>query len=357
MITGAVVRLLEKQRYYGQLLLEMERIYKPMEFVAGVAVLETGIKLFVDPEKFAEKSHAEQEGILIHECNHILRLHAARKGERDHMRFNIAADKAINQLISELDSVADICRPTGKEELNKAAEYYYETEETKKQAEEMKPQALDDHSHWGKISEELARGLIHKACKNAADRCAGSVPGHIQVLIEAMSANTVPWTQLLRRRVGNAMESVRHLTRTRPNRRFGSIFMGNRTEPLLRVASCMDVSGSVSDQELAQYYGELKYLHNMGVEITVIQADAVVSKVEKYKPSKSYGVTGRGGTLYNPALEAAKKEGVDLIVYFGDMDAADVPNNPGIPVIWVSSSGQKPPADFGHAIYVDKAAA
>jgi hypothetical protein len=105
------------------------------------------------------------------------------------------------------------------------------------------------------------------------------------------------------------------------------------------------------------YYSELKYLQNLGAEIKVLQADAEVTTIKEFKLSKQVEVTGRGGTLYNPALLECKRLGVDIILYFGDMDSADVPVDPGIPVVWISSRGQKPPADFGSVIYIEPEAA
>jgi len=90
------------------------------------------------------------------------------------------------------------------------------------------------------------------------------------------------------------------------------------------------------------------------VEVTVVEADCQVQGVYSFDPKKTPEFRGMGGTSYGPALQKAKELKADLICYIGDMDAADTPENPNIPVLWVITGGtSNPPAKFGKAIRIE----
>jgi len=89
----------------------------------------------------------------------------------------------------------------------------------------------------------------------------------------------------------------------------------------------------------------------------LIQADCEVKDIKVIKGAAKKGTLtnrqGYGGTAYGPAIEAAKKKRVDLIVYFGDGDSADTPNDPGIPFVWVIVGNSQPPGKFGKLIRLE----
>ncbi|MCK5050819.1 MAG: hypothetical protein KAS53_03695 [Candidatus Cloacimonetes bacterium] len=52
--------------------------------------------------KFVDKlSNAELKGVICHEVLHIAMLHPFRRNSRDHLRWNIACDYAINPIVKE----------------------------------------------------------------------------------------------------------------------------------------------------------------------------------------------------------------------------------------------------------------
>ena len=154
--------------------------------------------------------------------------------------------------------------------------------------------------------------------------------------------------------------------RTKRNRRLGTLLPGTKTEPTLKLAVGIDNSGSVSDQELATFFTELDALATQSkAAILVGLCDTEIHnkytnsssdfRSAKLVPNfKKMEFEGRGGTFYQPMVDMANSEEVDGLIIFGDMDSADDPTKPKIPVLWVSSrEGTKPPADFGRIIYVD----
>ena len=143
-------------------------------------------------------------------------------------------------------------------------------------------------------------------------------------------------------------------TRKKRNRRYGILQPGNKKKPELHLALCVDTSGSVSDEELSMFWGEMQAISGMGVKITIIEADCVVQNVYEFEPKKTPSFSGRGGTAYNPAIEKALEIKADGIIYCGDFDTADTPEDPKKPFLWVGVRNSPPPATFGRVVYLER---
>jgi predicted metal-dependent peptidase len=148
------------------------------------------------------------------------------------------------------------------------------------------------------------------------------------------------------------MKFARERSRSRRNKRFGILQPGSRKKPEVKIAVCLDSSGSVSDRSFQQFFAEVDVISQMGIEITIIDADCGVAAVYEYDRKKPVQRFGNGGTAYGPAINKAKELGVDGIIYFGDGDASDTPADPKIPFLWAIVGNQQPPANFGRIVRV-----
>jgi predicted metal-dependent peptidase len=97
----------------------------------------------------------------------------------------------------------------------------------------------------------------------------------------------------------------------------------------------------------------MQAINTCGVKITVIEADCAVQNVYEFEAGKTPNFKGRGGTAYSPAIEKAVELKVDGILYCGDFDSADTPENPKKPFLWVGVRNSPPPATFGKVIYLE----
>ena len=132
----------------------------------------------------------------------------------------------------------------------------------------------------------------------------------------------------------------------RPNRRFirhGVYLPGWRRTGAGRIAFVLDTSGSISADELSVYTAAvLGILEETGPEVVaLIQCDAEVQRVDTVQPGESFDrieVQGRGGTRFQPAFDwiAESGFGADAIVYATDLHCSDQPQDPGLPVIWLT---------------------
>ena len=132
----------------------------------------------------------------------------------------------------------------------------------------------------------------------------------------------------------------------RPNRRFmqhGMYLPGWRRTGAGRIGFVLDTSGSISASELSVYTAAvLGILEETGPEtVALIQCDAKVQRVDYILPGESFDqieVHGRGGTQFQPAFDwlAESGFGADAIVYATDLNCSDQPQDPGVPVIWLT---------------------
>jgi predicted metal-dependent peptidase len=132
----------------------------------------------------------------------------------------------------------------------------------------------------------------------------------------------------------------------RPNRRFiqhGIYLPGWRRTGAGRIGFVLDTSGSISADELSVYIAAVfGILEETGPEaVALIQCDAQVQRVDYIQPGESFvriEVHGRGGTRFQPAFDwiAESGFGADAIVYATDLNCSDQPQDPGLPVIWLT---------------------
>jgi predicted metal-dependent peptidase len=90
-----VARLVLRHPFLATLALRLERVEDPS---AGTAWTD-GVRLAVDPAWFGELDDDQRVGLVGHECYHIALAHHLRRGGRDHVRWNIACDYAVNALL------------------------------------------------------------------------------------------------------------------------------------------------------------------------------------------------------------------------------------------------------------------
>ena len=192
----------------------------------------------------------------------------------------------------------------------------------------------------------------------AAAKRAGQYSSTLRETIEA-SLDRVDWRDRLRVLFDGTIRN--DASWSRPNRRFiqhGIFLPGWQRIGAGRVAFVLDTSGSISALELALYTGNLLgVIEETGPqEIIVIQCDAEVRRVDYLGPGETFDrieVEGRGGTRLQPAFDwiAQNAADVNIIIYATDLISSDTPENPGLPVIWLTPTrGNLMP--FGEIIHV-----
>lgn len=388
----AIISLLYSEPFYGHLISRMN-IRKSTEVPSAGVYITDKINLVYNEEWLNNLDLIDIVKVMKHECGHILQEHIPRSKQIGAMtgqlqkRFNIATDATINiadlvptvekiggvtvnslnemleKLINEANAKDNAKRSFSPMEKGQLAEYYYNRlnqfaeENSDLLDEEGMGDTIDDHSTWEKSegNEEMIREITKQAINDSVKAAGGigKLPSDVAALVSALNKSQVNWKQQLRQFFVNSLKSLRIPTRKKRNRRYGILQPGVKRKPELHLGLCVDTSGSVSDKELSMFWAEMKAIAEHGVKITVIEADFVVQNVYDFDPSVMPSFKGRGGTGYVDAINKAVELKVDGIIYCGDFDCADTPENPKKPFLWVGVRNSPPPANFGKVIYLE----
>lgn len=151
----------------------------------------------------------------------------------------------------------------------------------------------------------------------------GSVPGELQEILKASLHVELDYRQILHSFKTSITSSHRKLTRMKPSRRFGFEMMGSRYDLAANLLLAVDVSGSVSKEEVSYFYGIINKFFKYGIEnLDVFQFDyALKSKrpVEMKKAKNQITIQGRGGTNFQPVADYySSHPEYDGLIYFTD---------------------------------------
>lgn len=374
----AIYNFLKEEPFYAQFVLNCKIEYNVRNVpTLGIGVYNHTLSLAINTEFFEALSSNEQQAVLKHEIMHAVLEHCGTRIDKDEWRknrqnINIAMDCAINQYIKDLPKGCVTLDGLSKM-LNKslapfeAWEYYYGeiTQFAKDNPDKCEP-SPNDHEYMvggeegegAPMSAEEAKAVVKDAVSKAVKTSKGKIPGELATILNKLNeAASVNWKQQLRNIVCNVKSPLNKNTRLKPNRRYDLDQPGKKKIKTLVLGVCCDSSGSVSDEQYAMFMREIRSLANNTAITYMVQADCAISKVDIIKNGKASESIlssrhGGGGTAYQPAIDYCMERGCDAIIYFGDMDSADNPKNPGVPFIWARVGSSKPPGEFGKIVDV-----
>ncbi len=167
----------------------------------------------------------------------------------------------------------------------------------------------------------------------------GTMPGSIVQMLKASLKAKIDWRKVLSGFRASILSSERKLTRMRPNRRTGFANMGSIRKFNTRLLVAVDVSGSVSDKSLADFYGVVNSAFRYGFEsVDVLQFDCGVrSVISLNRALKDFTVFGRGGTSFQEPVDYAHENGYEGLVILTDGYARkpEIPDGMTAKILWV----------------------
>jgi len=352
-------RLLMDEPFFAALSRKIEKRADYNIPTAGVRVDPDSaqFEMIYNPDFFASLPEEHVRGVLKHEFYHLIFEHVtSRKPEGvPHKAWNIAADLAINShLQGELPEMA--CMPgVGPFEdlpLHKSAEWYLANLPQKDEGDEGgsgsgeggegdgegEPGSFDDHSGWDdnadspqqQAANQMAKERLKNAMKEAAKEAAqsakgwGSISGAVKEDILKRLESKVDWRKVLRYFIKTSQRASRRSSVKRINKRYAYIHPGKKVQRQAKIAIAIDQSGSVSDEMLSAFFGELNSLAKLA-EFTVVPFDTNVdeSKVYVWKKGKSQKAERVlcGGTCFNAPTEYVNSQNFDGVIILTDMEA------------------------------------
>ena len=362
-----------EDKFVHEMLMMMEKSPSTAIPTMGVAVKDARIILEYNLEFINSMTDPELRYVVTHEIYHVALHHCTvRLPERkeDRKLYNMAADLAINSLIPE-----DVNRhmPKSKDKETKGknvgikpADYGFKDRLSmeqyvlllKEKGEDGEGyEGMDSHDEWSdadaEVVKEIIRTKIDQISKN--ETVWGNVPGDIQAIIMAAQRATITWRKYLRQLLGHMISSRTEATFKRPNRRFGYPYCGTKRRHVDRKLVAIDTSGSIGDDDLAQFLAELNRLAEIQPVDLVLFDTTIQGKIVPYDRKRvSFDFKGRGGTAFAPVFELAEKNRYQSIIVLTD-GCAEAPPQPAHvrDVLWVlTNAANKPPVDWGKRVHI-----
>lgn len=209
---------------------------------------------------------------------------------------------------------------------------------------------MDSHSTWKdfknlpEANKQLISNNINsilKATAEQVEKSRGTIPANLVERINKLREKrpeVFNWKAYFRRMLGSIYDVNIRSTRRKESKRFaGSAGIQHKKKVSILVA--VDTSGSVSQNELLEFFSEIDYVYKAGARVTIIQCDTRINSIEEYDGKNIPEIKGRGGTEFEPPVNyyiKHRKEYASLI-YFTDGEAP-LPRKKPSGMVWVISS-------------------
>lgn len=374
----------------------------------GTRTATTGDVITYGPD-FVDLPRHEQIGLAAHHVLHVALRHSARAqslalrlgDDFDDTLFNLAADALINEVVLAGDHA--VPRPavvatdlikrslgmdtTAVEALGEwdAERLYFalaaQTGEGRARegeahayahAQGFDPDLEPDvgTSEAGDTTQDAARWRQHMTRAMNAGRAAGRGIGRIGHRLADLAEPAVPWEQVLRGLLAQAVIQAPQPSAHRPARRWiataaqarraatpePAFEAGRRAQTdVPRIAIAVDASSSIDDAQLVLFWTEVTGIaRRMCAELELMVFDDDIRFCTSVDPSARAiplpPLPRGGGTNFEPVLLAAQKTGAAALVIFTDLEAKVGARPKGVRVIWaVPSAGVSTPP-FGQLL-------
>lgn len=345
-------KLLIENPFYGIFLLGMSKVVDRSIETACVRRKGINCELVINPDYWESQDDIQQMNLLQHEIYHIVFQHMFLVSYfKDAKLLNISTDCEVNSYLQNLDAswvVPSIWNLPPK----KGTKYYYEQlQQQLPQDSSNIPDPKDDHSSWKKdfqecseVEKQLIQNQINSQIKVAAEqtiKMRGTIPAELTSIIEEImkvKPRIFDWKSYFRRMLGSIYDINIKKTRRKESIRFpGSAGIKHKKKVSLLVA--IDTSGSVSDEELKDFFSEITHIYKTGARITILECDSKISANYEYNGKWNGKVHGRGGTDFQPVIDYYRNnlKNYATLVYFTDGECT-IPTNTPKNTIWVITS-------------------
>lgn len=379
-LNEAKVRFVMRFPFFAGLLCKREVIMTDQ--VPTAAVDDKG-RIYANPEFIKSLGNDQIMFVLAHECMHAVFAHRLRIHDRDHFLWNVAGDAVINHMLKEcnvgkpIEGMVDFDWVTDET----TAEEVYEKllKDGKKQKQQLTismndltdktPKQEGDPAGGGnrptdsEVAAAIQEGKMEIAAAYQGEKLRGCGGGALGSIVEAMLKVKVPWYELLERyMVGKHRSGV---TWNRPNKRYlrTAYLPGKTTTPAMgRVVIGVDTSGSIGDEEMAEFLGNVARICELcdPESVDILYTTDKVEEAEHFERG-DYSFESRhnrwcGGTDMCAVTEWADETydgDVDVTIIFTD-GYTPFPTEACSDVLWVfTEEGVKLDSDaVGEVIYL-----
>ena len=374
-------RLLTNQPWYGHIAIGLTWTPTTNTKTIGVCITDGKANCYYNPQFIENFTVEELYGIIIHELEHLIRLHCVRKSTRHMELWNWSCDLCCNGRLSNsrIGYRDPITKKLTLPHTNKpqfkgifipetwpdtlSAEEYYNwldihctsgdcTKRLKNDGEQQ-----DDHDVWGwsDASEETARQVVNKLVQEANCKSQGRGPGHLSLVLAKLQKPKVRWRELLRSSIARSLGNTRKTYSRRSRRRDQFGIPGTSHRAASKISIILDTSGSISKQDLEQFFAEIEALTSRATVAVLQWDDGFQGWTEHYRKGmwKTFKISGRGGTNMASAityLEEHRQLG-NITVIVTDAEC-HWPAEPNYPIILCIIGSREGPG-WTKQVYID----
>ena len=341
-IREAIIIILQKQRLFGEVLLQLPRENDlQLPVMMRLRWEDDRLVLVINPEKLANVRNDELQSLLEHEALHLIWMHPLRYASYPHQDLvQIATDVAVNQYLTEppqgtvtLSQLEKALRQKlmpkldSQDYLNILEQLPAEQQEKlhqpglklnggkqKENTTADKVKTADTHNGWqeSKTSQQISnqivrlaniKRILNNSWRQTPQRDRGLLPGNVRSQLQKVQkTKIVDWRQVFRHQFGliarGQVNSHARFNRRQPLRMDlpGKV---TRLDPAVDIF--VDNSGSVTDQEIVQTLTTLeKMLKKTKLTANVYSFDDLVTTQQKlhYGKKLDFRRTGGGGTSF-----------------------------------------------------------
>lgn len=374
--TKARAGLILDRPFFGSLALRLRLVEDPTCKTGWT----DGGTLGYNPDWIKSMSLGEVKGFVCHEVMHIACQHTLRRGSREPLKANIAADYAINPII-----VNDGIELPKRGLINNAyKDMYFEqiydklpdTKDGNNGKGDSPKQNNPDPGGCGEVRDaknpdgspltesqiqqqgQQIKVAVVQAAQQEKSLKAGKLPAGIQRLIDEILEPKADWKTILRVFVDQAART--DYSWLKPNVRYlqqGFILPSLKSEEMKDPVIVVDSSGSTWDNKtLSQFNGEMTdILQSYNVSCTVIYCDTKIQNVEHFSvddlPLK-LNPKGGGGTDFKEPFRYVEEHNLEpsCLIYLTDLCCSSYPEEPEYPVLWAKIGNCRRDVPFGEII-------
>ena len=366
-ISRARSAMIIDQPFFGALALRLDLVERPD--IKTLAV--DGKRMFYNPVFVESLDAVTLKSAVAHEVMHCVFDHCVRRGARQPVKWNVAGDYVIN------DVIKDAGFPLGRGWLHNpaykgmTADHIYT----------LLPDNPDGGSDGGALDEiwdgsgegesdpnamgsQADRELMASEWKVAAMQAAaaakqaGKLPGSLERFIDQMGKSKVDWRQQLRNLITEV--SRNDYNWQRPNRHMvanGMYLPGLYSETFGVMTVVTDDSGSIDNPTLAAFTAEIDAIRaSVQPSKTIhISCDAAVNHYQEFEQDDTFKLIskGGGGTDFRPPFAELEKRGEEpkALVYLTDGYGPFPETPPGYRVVWCMTTDVQPP--WGECVRIE----
>ncbi len=310
---------------------------------------------------------------LCHEIGHVIGQHALRKKHRDHRKWNYAGDAWINDMLNDSgvgQSIPNTVDMPGSKDKTTETIYDELPDNDGKSGsgsgdgsgsdfdnglgDDIKYEDLTDSER----QEIEASNKVDIAQAAQAAKARGKLSGKLADIVADVINVKTPWYEILERYMTEYVKQDQSWLR--PNRRHigaGTYLPSVAREPSMgTVVVQIDVSGSISKQELDYYAGHLSRIAKQcnPEKIHVIYTDTDVQKHMEFEAGEDVKLEfySGGGTHMPAGFDWVAEQGIEPSVFVCLTDGyTDFGEPPSFPVVWCISSNVE--ASHGESIHFE----